>query len=279
MKGRHYLAFFGCFLATIGSAQTDSFTLNDGIASYAERNLFGGRTASSSGQGEYRVRGIQSPVQNWWWYRAGEDSREFALSNQVSFEQLNPNFVTLTYDEPVTGVGDDTLRFVLSYELTQLDAITARLFIGFGITNLSAVPIQLSFFSYFDVDLASTALDDSAVVSGEANEVQTVSDGAALASMDYIASTRRLVGYEMGSYNGILSNLSNGTATNLTNSGSPFGPGDWTGAFQWDVDIAPGDVTFIGSITKQITVVPEPSSLLALSIGMLIARRLRKREA
>ena len=63
----------------------------------------------------------------------------------------------------------------------------------------------------------------------------------------------------------------------LNNSGSPFGPGDYTGAFQWRVELAPagslGD-TFTSSIVKRVEVVPEPAAVLLLAVGLgLLWRR------
>jgi hypothetical protein len=53
-------------------------------------------------------------------------------------------------------------------------------------------------------------------------------------------------------------------AANLPDAGVPFGPGDFTGALQFDFSIAAG-----GSQALGITLVPEPATTSLLGIGLL----------
>ncbi len=70
------------------------------------------------------------------------------------------------------------------------------------------------------------------------------------------------------------------SVTNLNNSGLPFGPGDYTGAWQWDLVIGAGESATVSSSfgTTPPAEVPEPSSyaLVSLGVGLMAALRFRR---
>jgi hypothetical protein len=53
-------------------------------------------------------------------------------------------------------------------------------------------------------------------------------------------------------------------AADLADTGSPFGPDDFTGALQFDFSLAPGASQGLG-----VTLIPEPASALQLALGLL----------
>ena len=52
-------------------------------------------------------------------------------------------------------------------------------------------------------------------------------------------------------------------AADLSDTGSPFGPADFTGALQFDFSLAPG-----GSQGFGMTLIPEPATAIQLALGL-----------
>lgn len=252
----------------------DSFVLTHNGATYAEGNLRSGGTNDNNGAADFSTsNGIDQLSQNWWWFRFGDDGREFALSNQVFSEQLDPSSIRLVYRER-------DVIFDLQYTLTALSPDHARLQAAFKIENIRNTNVNVDFFSYTDYDLNNTFANDSGFFTNP--NFMDVYDGASTAHGTLTSSGTRLVGWEMRDWPNLLNRLTNGAVTNLNNGSDP-NPLDWTGAFQWRVNLTPANSggfsnQFVGSLVKDIyTPVPEPASCLALALGAgLLARRRRK---
>jgi hypothetical protein len=255
----------------------DEFTLVDGDATFTHRNLTGQRLTDQAGRGRFSVAGVENPTQHWFWYRAGADTRDYALSNQDS-AIVGDNFAEIQYNEEVAGFGPGALRFVQTYDLVQTGPTSAFLTISFGVLNQTTSSIDLTLSSYLDTDLNSTSDDDTATVSGDLNEIQTINDSVTGSSLVYTASTRRLNAFEVAPYRSILDSLTDDLPTAYSNSVFNFGPGDYTGGYQWVTTVTPGRAIFIGAVTLDLNAVPEPSSLAALALaGAFVARRRRSK--
>jgi hypothetical protein len=261
--------------APLSGFAVDDFVLVDGVATFTHRNLQGQRLTGFGGRGRFNIAGIENPTQHWFWYRAGADTRDYALSNQVQ-ATVGTNSAEIQYVEPVSGFGADALRFVQTYELAQTGPDSALLRISFGALNQTTSAIDLTFSSYLDTDLNVTPSDDSAVVSGDENEVQTVTDQGTGSTLVYTGSTRRLAAFEVAPYSSILDSLTDDDATVYSNSVFTFGPGDYTGGYQWSTTITPGRAVFIGAVTLELTAVPEPATIACLALGALLVLRQRR---
>ena len=109
LAGTYQIVLQGAFTAPMGADPADcppalprEFTLTAGDATFTLRGIRGERITSAGGLGDYKSLGGTAPnhmFQNWWWYRTGTDTREFALSNLTAFEQPQANTVSLTYEE------------------------------------------------------------------------------------------------------------------------------------------------------------------------------------
>ena len=228
----------GAFTAPLGADPADcppqlprEFTLTDGDATFTLRGIRGERTTTSGGLGDYKsLSGTGAPdhmFQNWWWYRTDSDTREFALSNLTAFDQQQANTVALTYAE-------GGLTYEITYTLSDSGDNQAVVVAQLTITNATSTPIVLNLFNYSDFDMEATSSGDRGelVRPGYMRVFET--------NTAHVAASEIPFAWQMGAFPGIRGLLTNTTIDNLNNSGSPFGPGDWTGAFQWQYTLDAG---------------------------------------
>ncbi|HWB19255.1 MAG TPA: hypothetical protein VG711_03060, partial [Phycisphaerales bacterium] len=71
---------------------------------------------------------------------------------------------------------------------------------------------------------------------GVGNQTQIITDGNV--RLAYCCSSTNHSNYQIATYPSIRNGLTDAVSTNLDNTGSPFGPGDYTGANQWGVALA-----------------------------------------
>ncbi len=269
---RTCVAMLGCALSSWALAA--DLELVDFDSRYSINGLSGGRLGSDAGLGTFETGGLASTSQTWFWFRAGDDSREYALSNLTS-STVSGNTATLEYTETVAGFSEPAIKATLQYELFEIAPGRAELTIAFGFQNLTGTSLPIQVFGYMGMDFLGTPGDSTAEVSGTDSNVMTV-DHVSGSKLTATASNRGLAAYQMQSAFGLRDRLTDEFADGLDNSGSPFGPGAWTGAFQWGSVVPPGDGVFVGFLRQELEAVPEPASVVALGIG-LVAGVLRRR--
>jgi hypothetical protein len=247
--------------ASTASGGVDSFTITDGAVDFTLNNLTGLPTGSSGGTGNLRT-GVDGTAtdhlfQNWFWFRNTDDTRERALSNQT-LTSASGNRARLTYVEPSdNGVNPNALLVELEYTIHDLSnggPPHALLVIAFKIQNLTDSDLNVQFFNYNDFDLNGTNLSDSAVVTGADDQTQLVGDGNAEAA--YSSSATNHTHFQMGVFPSIRNALTDAGVDDLNDSASSFGPGDYTGANQWSVQLsaAPSvQSTLVGSVAIVLT--------------------------
>jgi hypothetical protein len=141
----------------------------------------------------------------------------------------------------------------------------------FSITNHTASTVTLEFYAYLDLDLGGGAdfADDAATADGSAMWI-TDTSGSAVSPFVWRAAGPGAGHFEMGGYPSLQLALNGMTsAQNLADTGS-FGPGDFTGSFQYSLSIAPG-----ATVSYAPSGVPEPraSLLLGAALAALACRR------
>ena len=207
------------------------------------------------------------------------DLHQSALTLLTATEDEDTNTIFLVYADPFVEVR-------ASYTLFGGPAGISDIFERYEITNISAstqnpVDLDLTFFVYTDADINDSSSDETAVFIGTVGDaiagdmiVQTDEDG--LSTLTVTAANLGVTHMEIAEYSDLLDGvdgLEDGAPTTLDDIGSPFGPGDATHAFQWDIftlDIGTTTVIEVQkAVNSQLVALPEPGTLALLGIGLL----------
>lgn len=164
------------------------------------------------------------------------------------------------------GVGD----LVVDYTFSLIDDTTAvdsdRLGWQIDMTNTTASAINVSLYTYVDLDLNGTFGDDSATTDTSRMFVTDGGDPTHYFMWDVVESAGA-DHFQVGNYPTVRTALNNMTsAQNLSDGGGSFGPADFSGAFQFDRTIAAFGTETTTLNTAQI---PEPQPALLTGLGLV----------
>lgn len=200
--------------------------ITTGTSSF-EYNDFG--TGNEASVDFFVPNGTDHQFGNWWVYRitGAADESWFPAPD---FESYIGDMATLMWSD-VDGLG----LFSAELTLTIADAPTgATLTQVMVITNINPTggSLDINLFHYNDTDLDASAGGDSAAsLGGTAMEISESSTSF----YEGVGAS----GYAVDTFANIRSLFSDGVPTTLANTGLPFGPADFTGAFQWIHNIPP----------------------------------------
>ncbi len=248
----------------------NSFTLTDGAWTYSE-------DVAHLGLGSFvDPSNTNHMSQNWWWFHTKDQPNERPLVHLQSLSQTAPNQASLYFVEnsPSNAGYPSTFGFQLDYTLTALSSISAKVVIQWTVTLISGYPEEFGFLPYFNFDLNNTPFDDTAQFLSP-NQIQ-VGDSSATAIITGSATGQIAFRWQIDSAPSLLSILTDGSFDHLTNGVSPFGPGDFEGAFEHTASLSGPGATFSGTLEK-LLIVPEPASAWAVAFGLLgfLCRRKR----
>lgn len=256
------IAVAGLALASTAWAQVGSGgTVSQGFSSFTLGDV--GTGSSDQPFADFSVGGPGNPdhlFQNWWWFRAQGDSNETAFNNASSWSYTG-NTARLEFS---TASFDAVIQFSVTSIRNGLGVLTTTC----TVFNTSNDALNLNLFNYSDLDMNETAGNDSADLNGV--NIIRVTDGG---SSGWRANYEGTDAYQVASFAGIRSILNDPNADDLNNTGLPFGPGDWTGAFQWSFSI--GSLS-AATASATITIIPTPGALALAGIGGLVAARRRR---
>jgi hypothetical protein len=156
------------------------------------------------------------------------------------------------------AAGDLTLDYTFS-----IDEATRSLVWDVDVTSSSASTLDLVFYAYLDLDLEASFGDDLATGGPGGFHVTDDATGLDLMVGSMVAADH----FQIDPFSALQAALDamQGTgAADLADTGSPFGPADFTGALQFDFSLAPG-----GSQGLGMTLIPEPTSAIQLALGLL----------
>lgn len=169
-----------------------------------------------------------------WWFRIQGDTQETVFTVPTA-QNYTGNTATLTW----TDLGGRSLGIAKSIVLTSAGAGQGEAGTTIAVTNNGAAAITLHLFNMIDLDVNGTAGTDNATLVQPNNYIRVVD--ATAGQCEYRAPGA--VAYQALPFNAtadVAAQLSNTTVTDFPNTGLPFGPGDFTGGFQWTLQLAPG---------------------------------------
>ncbi len=250
-------------------------TLNDANSS--------AQIAANTQQGMFNwtVDGINQLNQQWFWYRIGTTGPEASI-NSISapaITQPGANVATISYANALFSVSS-------TYTLRGGLAGSGASDIGESvvINNLSGAVLNLHFFQYSDFSLGGTPQNDftalsRSMITGLYNEAAVWDANLVLTeNVDTTASPGANHG-EVAPIGVTLISLNDGSPTTLSDVAGPLGPGHYTWAFEWDLNIAVGDSIIISKDKNiQAALIPEPSALGLVLVGLgVFCRRMSRR--
>jgi hypothetical protein len=221
-------------------------------------------TGSQDGLFNWNVDGVNQMSREWFWLRTGSDTQEFSLDTlTLNSSNATGNQISLAYSGSAFDVD-------VQYTLTGGADGSGQSHIDeqISVTNTGASPLTFSLFSFSDLDLDGTSLDQRA--SGGTSGISQV-DGLVVAN---VQTSLAASAFQIAVFDDLVDSFNDSGLTNLDNSGSPSGPADLQFAFQHDF-VIPVDGTTSFSQIKDVSAVPEPGTivLLVTGIGLLLVRQ------
>jgi MYXO-CTERM domain-containing protein len=278
--------------ATVANAQWTTQTITSGNV-VATHNLPTSNTASAaSSTADFRVNGATGTdhlFTNWWWARAGADTREHTLS--VATAQQGAVVKTFTADSvtwsniqvPAAAAGLQNIRFTLTQRVVDLDGaggLQGQWISSLTATNIGTTTVtNLNLFNNMDYFFTGEDGGDvvpvgDAGIDGSGNrfiKVSDPSDTGGFGSMYHqgIGAT----GYGAGSFSTISGQFGDTGLDNFADINSATVAGDQTGVMQWNFgDLAPG----ASATAVSVLTIPTPGALALVGLGGLVAARRRR---
>lgn len=270
------IAFGALALAVAaGSASAQISELWDNNA-YVRVNT--AETGNRIGMDRWEIDGTNHLYNQWFWFRIGDNGPEQrinalpevgrAVVDTNTFIDPRPDTFNIRYGTAATYYMDVRFSLTGGAPGSQSSDILETI----SITNNTSTVLPFRFFQYSDFDLNNDVVDD-AVWINPFNRAWQSDSGMVLS--ETVVSPMPFA-REVNTYANTINSLDDANPTFLNGNGV-LNDGvrrDYTWAFQWNFDLAPGD-TFIISKDKLIT--PAPGAAAVLGLGGLMAARRRRR--
>jgi hypothetical protein len=228
---------------------------------YSQRGMYG-----------WTVDGQNQLQQEWFWYGLGNGAVQSldTISSTPTVVQTGSRELTATYLS--SGSFSVSVDYLLTGGTSGGGQGSADLSETIKIINLSSAPLSYHFYeySYFNLQTASRDIVQLGTnLRGQYDEALQYNSGSSLTET---VTTPGADHGEVAPLGLTLARLDNGSAVTL---GSPFGagpvgPGAVTWALEWDLNILPGDSAIISKDKYLNVVVPEPSLLALMVLGLLV---------
>lgn len=281
----------GLFVALL--AATPAFAQNRTLVSNGYEYVQTGDFGAISGDSAIRPVGTFTDqlFKNSWYYRGGAGTfsngvRIMSSLLSPTFTQVSPNAGRWTWLDNGPG---NVPKFDAVLEL-QFDRVAGsspaqtNVKQAMTITNRSAFGNTMTFslFNLVDIDLNTTATDDRianpSVTPASIAFTQTDATVGTFADIRGFGASRYQSGTGLA-MRGLFPNnaLNQGSVLNLSNAGTPFGPGDGAVVVQWDLVLAPGQsATIFSAFALNSEAVPTPGAGLLAGLGLIAAGRRRR---
>ncbi len=221
-------------------------TVTDGAITYGY-NGFGGTDAA--GTDFTGASAGDDLFESWWFFRAAGDTQEFPFPDPDTATYAG-NTVTLSWAD-VGGRGLFSAQLV---EVISDGGGPSGSMLGtMTLTDLGS-GTQFDAFYFADIDLGGSFGGDNATISG--SDFISLTEGADTG--EFRAGGPNAA--QALAFPGLDPILSDAVVDNLDGSGFPFGPGDFTGAFQWSgLTLAAGGSVILQASIAINTAAPVPN--------------------
>ncbi|NOT53561.1 MAG: BACON domain-containing protein, partial [Deltaproteobacteria bacterium] len=168
-----------------------------------------------------------------WWFRVSGGAAETFFPVPIT-QNYTGDTATLDWTSLGGALFSAQLKWVVNNDATVTGFPSGTVRGEMTITNLSAVnPLTLSLFNMADFDVQPTAGNDTAVL-GPTGGIDISDAGTNIARYRGIGADAYLVrAFDGASVTDVAGVLSDAAVNNFDNTGLPFGPGDFTGGWQW----------------------------------------------
>lgn len=222
---RGYALWGGYYRLRVSAPLPSEIVLQSTNAEFRLRRLSGSPTRNPFNNADWLHNGRDHLYQMGWWYRVeGTHTRELTPSNFYYYDQPTPNYVVMAYLE-------EGLILVKRYDLRATADGGSILYADLLVINLQYSPRIIHLYHYADIDL-SGATTNQARWEGEQIRVETHTDFCQMAALT--PYTR----WQVSPHPQIINLLTNTVADDLTDGNLPF-EGDFTGAYQWTLQLQP----------------------------------------
>lgn len=186
----------------------------------------------------------------WYLYRLSGDRAETSLPTPDSVTYIDDTATLDWNDVNNNGLFDAQLVHVINQPIQGSATLVSTL----KLTSLTNTDVGIDVFNYFDFDVLEDYSINSAVLTNDP-DFMTISDTSVV--------EQRAGGndnYQVTSYSDIADFLDDAFVNNLDNTGLPFSPDDFTGAFQWQNVTVPAGGSYTIQTTSSIdTAAPVPN--------------------
>ena len=194
--------------------------------------------------------GTDHQFATWWWYRVEGDAAETRMPP--------PDTEIYLINAALLEWSDVDGRGLFSASVTAVIVSQppgSVLYHTFTVGNISGANLDLSVFSYLDMDMDGSGAGDTAAAGGpfsiEITEASTALYQGAGPGPD---------AYRVDAWPLVRDALNDGVVDDFANTGLPFGPGDFTAGFQWN-RVIPSGVTQLFHTANCVNTTAEPCDI------------------
>jgi hypothetical protein len=168
-----------------------------------------------------------------WWYRIAGDASEkfFPVPTTQSYAGA---VATITW----TNVDGRGFNAELACTVIDDAGPSGRVNATMSIANPGPGPLSIDIFNFADFDLQPTIGNDVAMLVAANSHMRITDAGTNFAEYRGLGSDAYLV-RPFSEITDVAGELSDAAVDNFDNTGLPFGPGDFTGGFQWGTRTIP----------------------------------------
>ncbi|MFN0138051.1 MAG: dockerin type I domain-containing protein [Phycisphaerae bacterium] len=236
------LALAGVATATALAQVGSGGTISDGPTLFRQADSPTSATGIPPIGGELRDGGGTNPdhlFQVWWWVRTNNvDTREFALANATAWDWTGnvgtQNFTNANW----TAIARYTVTDKPAPEggVVRCDLI---------LTNPTASERSYALFHYLDVDILGAGAAGSDGAELVSPNLMRIFDEGPDNAVHYLGD--EAAAFQVTSFSTLRGLLTNTTINNLANTGLPFAPADFTGAYQWNITVPAGETVTVAA--------------------------------